>query len=456
MARRLLARLSARRAANGMEYALVFGAVATLAVLAITSLGTEVTRGFFHFSARLENGSQGATIAPEPVYDRSPDGFTLGTIGDLTAGQTVQSATVTPSGFDTAVPVSVTGGATLIINGAPAGASAQIAPGSTLAVSWTAPAAYEQSATVTLSIGAPAITVSWTVSTKTQDSTPDAFAFNAETGLALNASRSAGPVILAGFDGPLTLSWSGAADAIVTVNGAPAGGSSLPVNPGDQLSVAMAASGSYATAKTLTLTLGSHQTGWSLTTRPEFYASCLEAYNAGMTTNGTYVIGSGGGTSVYCDMTNGGWTVIVGNAAYASGNFPFSTKAGTSFSYGAGQFVARQGSSASGNCHVPLPAITTVIPFPITQVQWQFTGRQHNVAGNIGMRIDMNNDGSYEYSQNHCTASGQRVVCTSNYANTHTAGSQATGALIFLNARSCQNFDSSNSALLTVIYLAVK
>src|SRR5690554_1202519 len=85
------------------------------------------------------NGGGSGSVTPPPVkLDVTPDNFVFEAKNDAIPGETYTSNTITVSGINAAVPVSVSGGEYAIDNGAFTAASATVKPGQTIVVRATA------------------------------------------------------------------------------------------------------------------------------------------------------------------------------------------------------------------------------------------------------------------------------------------------------------------------------
>ena len=252
------------------------------------------------FSAGAMSGTWQLTTR---AADMSADPFTLGA-DDLgaVAGTHVESDGVTFTGFElpqtlTIAPLQVnpaagtlqyrifagswgvwtTLTASVEIPGVAAGAGAQLR----LATAGTYPAT-AQTAEASISIGGQSD--SWRGGIAAQDVTANAFSF---TNVA-NATRSTSydtagdAVVLDGFTGtlPLTLARSGAGGAYQYRLGAgawtaiPSGGTTVQVAPGTALRLNIVSASSYATAASITASIGGQSRSWTVTTGAAPLASC--------------------------------------------------------------------------------------------------------------------------------------------------------------------------------------
>lgn len=193
------------------------------------------------------------------------------------------------------------------------------------------------------------------------------------------------------------------------------------------------------------------------------FRSCKELLEAGKSTgDGVYYIdpdGVGGNPEfqVYCEMSTGGWTVLVGNSLYSSGNFPFNPSlVGVSKSYPGGRYYAFQGGGANGYCHVPTPYYSVNIRMPHNEISYSVRMRHHNVYYMHGGYVDIHNDGSPERRIWTCSgACGQGQVKDYTVTKTYSSATTATNSRVYFKGHACQNWGSAEGRLY-LYYLKVR
>lgn len=184
-------------------------------------------------------------------------------VSNANLGQTYTSNAVTVSGFFGVRTATASNGATIVVNGSPQGASANVEAGNSVALRMAAASTYNTQNSTTLSLSS--YNQTWTITTRAQDTTPNSFSFSNLTNQAVSTQVQSNAVTISGFDGPLTVSVSGNGSPQLQVAGGAWVTSGL-ISPGQSLRLRLTTSASYSTAHTATVTLGTYSTAWSATT----------------------------------------------------------------------------------------------------------------------------------------------------------------------------------------------
>lgn len=160
-----------RRGATALTYGLVVGLVGIAGLSAVTRVGSSVEALFGRTSSTMVTGLE---TKPTIVADFEPDNLAFANSSNVTPSATVESATVTLSGFNQPLEVSVSGDGNPEVNiaGAGYGTRTTIENGETLRVRLTAAASYLAVSTATITIGSAETT--WTVTTES----PGTFSFS--------------------------------------------------------------------------------------------------------------------------------------------------------------------------------------------------------------------------------------------------------------------------------------
>lgn len=190
---------------------------------------------------------------------------------DLTGQNTaalIASNTLTPTGYTDPRPVSVSGQGSpqISVNGGAWVTSGWMLPGYTLQARLTSASAYDTPYAATVSIGG--VSDTWSVRTKVQDTTPDAFNFTDQTNVQLSTLATSASITPTGYDGPVSVSVSGQGSPQVSINGG-AWGSGGNINPGETLAVRLTSSAAYLTTLSATVTVGGTSDSWSVQTGPD-------------------------------------------------------------------------------------------------------------------------------------------------------------------------------------------
>ncbi len=221
-------------------------------------------------SATITVGGVSAAFSVTTLADVTPASFTLAPVTNAALGATVTSAAVTLSGFDIAVPVSITGGEYSINGGAFTSAASTISPTQSVAVKLVASANHSTTTTAQLTVGG--VSAGFSVTT-VPDSTPDAFSFTATTGAAINTAYTSNVMTVKGIDTSVAVSITGGE---YSVNGGAFTSAAGTVVVNDTVTVkATAANGTELTHNAV-LTIGGVAGTYSITTVPDTTAPLAE------------------------------------------------------------------------------------------------------------------------------------------------------------------------------------
>lgn len=157
-------------------------------------------------SATITVGGVSATFSVTTLADVTPADFTLAPVTNAALGATVTSTTVTLSGFDIAVPVSITGGEYSINGSAFTSVAGTVSAAQSVAVKLVASDNHSTTTTAQLTVGG--ISAGFSVTTL-PDSTPDEFSFTAKTGAAINTAYISDAVTVNGIDTVVAISITG-------------------------------------------------------------------------------------------------------------------------------------------------------------------------------------------------------------------------------------------------------
>jgi hypothetical protein len=193
--------------------------------------------------------------------DGTPNDFSFTDVGPVTAGSTVTSNTLTLTGFDVPIPVSVVGGL-ISINGAAFTASASpLSLGQTLRLQGTA--SLTNAGTTNVTVTAGGVSDTWTITTA--DIIPDQFSFDPVNDAALSANVTSNTITVSGMDAGIGVSASVVGGGM-SINGSGFIGGSTLIQNGQTVRLAAIASASYSTAVTVTLTINGVSADFVVTT----------------------------------------------------------------------------------------------------------------------------------------------------------------------------------------------
>lgn len=194
--------------------------------------------------------------------DTTPDSFSFTAQDDVLVSTVTTSAAVTISGFQVAVPITVSDGEYSIgCNGSFTASQGQISPDQTVCVRHTSSANYLTEVTTTLDINGVAADFS---STTGPDRDPDSFSFTSNTNVALSTQQTSNTVTIGGLGVNVAISISGGEYSIgCSSNFTSAAGT---VTNNDTVCVRHTSSSSNGSTTTTTLTVGNFSTTFTSTT----------------------------------------------------------------------------------------------------------------------------------------------------------------------------------------------
>lgn len=193
------------------------------------------------------------TASSQP--DTTPNSWTFNTPALAALGATVTSNAATPTGYNAAAAVSVTGGQVSINSGAFV-SSGTISPGQTIAVRVTASNSYSTGVTATVTIGG--VSANFTATTiadpgQPADTTPNSFTIPATTNAAANTAITSQAVTPTGYTSATAISVTG---GFVTVAGV---ANATTISPGQSFTVTVQSSSTPSAQATATVTVGGVQ-----------------------------------------------------------------------------------------------------------------------------------------------------------------------------------------------------
>ena len=189
------------------------------------------------------------------IVDTIPDAFSFTSQNGAILNAVVTSNTLTPLGYNTVAPVSISAGASYSINGGPfVSATGTISPGQSIAVKVTASGLPNTTVTGTLTIGGVAGSFVVTTLAAATDSVPDQFTFAAQGGVALSNPVNSNVITPTGYNSPATISVS--AGGSYSVNGGPYQTVTTTISPGQTVSLRQTSSNAFGTTTSVTLSIG--------------------------------------------------------------------------------------------------------------------------------------------------------------------------------------------------------
>ena len=313
----------------------------TASLMFSTATGTTLTVG----------GVSDTFTSTTEAQDTAPDAFSFTDATNAALGSVQESDVVTIGGINSPASVSVSGGEYRIDSGTYTTAAATVQAGHTVQVRHTASATPATTVNTTLTVGG--VSDAFSSTTVPVDTTPNAFSFTDQTGVALGSMQTSNSITVSGINSAAPISVSGGVYSVGC--GATFVASAGSVNNGDTVCVRHAASSSPATTINTTLTVGGVSDTFSSTTVPAdttpvaftFVDQANVAPGSTQTSNTVTVSGintstsigvTGGSYSIGCTASftssagsvNNGDTVCVRHTASAS----FATATGTTLTIG--------------------------------------------------------------------------------------------------------------------------
>ncbi|AWJ93848.1 hypothetical protein Sp245p_28940 (plasmid) [Azospirillum baldaniorum] len=194
--------------------------------------------------------------------DATPDAFTIPAKTGQARSTVVESASVTPTGFNDAVAISVTGG-TVYVNRGSWVTSTTINPGESFRVQVTTSSSFSTSTSATVTVGG--VSATFTATTLAEDSVCDPFSFSAPTGQPVSILVESMPVTITGINTTVNVTVSGDGNPQISIAGGP-WVTSGTVQNGQTLKVRHTTSWQAATQVTSTVSVGSVSASFTSTT----------------------------------------------------------------------------------------------------------------------------------------------------------------------------------------------
>ena len=257
---------------------------------------------------------------PVSTSDTTPDAFTFTSQTGVALSSLVTSNEITVSGINAASPISVTGGKYSINSGAYVTTAGSVKNGDKVKVQHTASASYATKTDSVLTIGGIKGTFSsTTLAAPTTDTTPDAFTFTDQTGVALSTLVTSNEIAVSGINAASPISVTGGK---YSINNAAYVSTAGSVKNGDKVKVQHTSSASYAAKVDTVLTIGGVSDTFTSTTKTNTATNNPPTANAGpdqVVTASAKVTLSGSGTDPDNDTLSYAWTQTSGTTVALSG-----------------------------------------------------------------------------------------------------------------------------------------
>lgn len=200
------------------------------------------------------------------VFDTTPAPFSFASIVNAALDTDYESSSVQLTGFDIAVPISVTNGEYAIDGGAFTSSAGTVAPGQTVRAKLTSSSSNETKVTCSITAGGTVGTFSvTTLAAVADDDTPDDFNFQAVTGQPISTVTTSNTVTITGINTTVDVTIAGATAQYSKNGGSFTSGAGTCV-ANDTLRVRITSSGTEGATVTAALTVGTLTRYFAVTT----------------------------------------------------------------------------------------------------------------------------------------------------------------------------------------------
>ncbi len=229
------------------------GDIVIVRVTASSSYATTV-------NATLTIGGVSDTFSVTTLHNTTPDAFSFTDQTGVALNSTVTSGAISVSAITTSTSILISGGTYSINGGAYTSSAGTVANGNTVTVRVTSSANYSTTVDAVLTIGGVSDTFS---ATTVDDTTPDAFSFTDQNGVALSTAITSNAIVVSGITGPAPISITGGS---YSVNSDSFTSSTGTLNNGDSVTVKVTSSGTSSTAVNAVLSIGGVSDTFTVTT----------------------------------------------------------------------------------------------------------------------------------------------------------------------------------------------
>jgi hypothetical protein len=205
-------------------------------------------------------GGDDPSPTPPPV-DTTPDAITFANQSGVARSTAVSSNAITVTGINAAAPVSITGGEYSIGGGAFTNAAGTVSNNQTITVRVNSPAQFSTQASATLTVGG--VQVVFTVTTLDEDTTPDAFQFQAIGGAPRAQSFTSNETTISGINSAAPVSITGGE---YSIDGGAFTSAAGTINEGQLVRVRVTSAALFSTATSAALNVGGVTGAFTVTT----------------------------------------------------------------------------------------------------------------------------------------------------------------------------------------------
>ncbi len=214
-------------------------------------------------SATLTVGTASVTFsATTRVKDTMAEVFVFAAQGNAELSTDYTSNEVTLTGMDAQTAISISAGAYRINSGEFTSEQGFVNPDDKITVLLASSSDYISATSTALTVGM--VTSTFNITTRAQDSTPNAFSFSAQENVGTSTQAVSNAISLSGIDNGTAVS---VVNGLYSVNGSAFTAQTSQVNTGDTLAVQVLSAGAYETQSQAVVTVGTATSTFSVTTR---------------------------------------------------------------------------------------------------------------------------------------------------------------------------------------------
>ena len=197
-------------------------------------------------------------------WDKTPDAFQFVDQTGVSLASLVNANSITVTGINTSISISINYGEYAINGGSYTSGSGNVNNGDTVSVRQLSSNQYSTTTSAVLNLNGVSDGFDITTLANTADSTPNAFIFTDQTGVALSSVFNSNAVTVSGINVATAISISGGEYAI---NGGTYNSANSTVNNGDSVIVRLSSAATYNTTTNATLSIGGVSDVFSVTTQ---------------------------------------------------------------------------------------------------------------------------------------------------------------------------------------------
>jgi len=209
-------------------------------------------------------------------WDRIPNPFVFIDQSGVPLSTTINANSVVVSGINTSISISITAGQYAINGGSYRTSSSSVVNGDVINVRQLSSSQYLATHSAVLSLNGVTDSFDVTTLANTSDSTPDAFDFTNQTGVALNSTIFSNSMTVSGINVATAISINGGG---FSINGSAYSSSSAMISNGDSVTISLLTSTNYSSTTQATLTIGGVSGVFSVTTLANLTDSTPDSFS---------------------------------------------------------------------------------------------------------------------------------------------------------------------------------